>query len=140
MFFVKSLRIPFGALVFWRWILTSILFSGCLRLFHRRHFDSSPCATCVRRSRHVLLRPHPGSVDDGRSDTLGRMAIAVHKGFLRQRARCHPNGEEAPSPERPEVAFIGASNVGKSSLMNALTRTQQLAPATWDRKGVISEL
>ncbi|CAK8989337.1 unnamed protein product [Durusdinium trenchii] len=73
-----------------------------------------------------------GSVDDGRSDTLGRMAIAVHKGFLRQRARCHPNGEEAPSPERPEVAFIGASNVGKSSLMNALTRTQQLAPAKDD--------
>eukprot|EP00439_Symbiodinium_sp_Y106_P044091 s5845_g5.t1 len=73
-----------------------------------------------------------GAVDDGRGDTLGRMATAVHKGFLRQRARCHPGlGQttSAPLPERPEVAFIGASNVGKSSLLNSLTRTQQLAPA-----------
>ena len=71
-----------------------------------------------------------GSVDDGRGDTLGRMAIAVHKGFLRQRARCHPS--QTIPPERPEVAFIGASNVGKSSLLNALTRTQKLAPAKDD--------
>ncbi|CAE7246790.1 GTPBP8 [Symbiodinium sp. CCMP2592] len=72
-----------------------------------------------------------GAVDDGRGDTLGRMATAVHKGFLRQRARCHPGLQtsSAPLPERPEVAFIGASNVGKSSLLNSLTRTQQLAPA-----------
>jgi len=76
-----------------------------------------------------------GAVDDGRGDTLGRMATAVHKGFLRQRARCHPGlGQttSAPLPERPEVAFIGASNVGKSSLLNSLTRTQQLAPAKDD--------
>lgn len=78
-----------------------------------------------------------GAVDDGRSDALGRMAIAVHKGFMRQRARCHPLGlrdavGSFPLPERPEVAFIGASNVGKSSLLNALTRTQKLAPAKDD--------
>ncbi|CAE7636849.1 engB [Symbiodinium necroappetens] len=72
-----------------------------------------------------------GAVDDGRGDTLGRMAAAVHKGFLRQRARCHPSSSP-PLAERPEVAFIGASNVGKSSLLNSLTRTQQLAPAKDD--------
>ena len=69
-----------------------------------------------------------GAVDDGKTDTLGRMAVAVHKGFMRQRAQCHPNPvtKAYPLPERPEVAFIGASNVGKSSLLNALTRTQKL--------------
>ncbi|CAJ1328392.1 unnamed protein product [Effrenium voratum] len=71
------------------------------------------------------------SRDDGRGDTLGRMAIAVHKGFMRQRARTPVQGPFT-LPERPEVAFIGASNVGKSSLLNALTRTQKLAPAKDD--------
>lgn len=32
-----------------------------------------------------------------------------------------------PKPDRPEYAFIGRSNVGKSSLINALTRQKGLA-------------
>ncbi|CAE8604481.1 unnamed protein product, partial [Polarella glacialis] len=72
--------------------------------------------------------------DDGTSDVLGRMAVAVHKGFLRQRACAHPGGLKGvrgsfPLAERPEVAFIGCSNVGKSSLMNSITRTMKLAEA-----------
>ncbi|MDH5599277.1 MAG: 50S ribosome-binding GTPase, partial [Cyclobacteriaceae bacterium] len=32
-----------------------------------------------------------------------------------------------PSPDKPEFAFIGRSNVGKSSLINALTDNSKLA-------------
>lgn len=34
---------------------------------------------------------------------------------------------ECPAPAHPEYAFIGRSNVGKSSLVNALTGSKQLA-------------
>ena len=35
--------------------------------------------------------------------------------------------EQYPSVERPEIDFIGRSNVGKSSLINSLTRVRNLA-------------
>lgn len=35
--------------------------------------------------------------------------------------------EKCPSPERHEYAFIGRSNVGKSSLINMLTNNKNLA-------------
>lgn len=35
--------------------------------------------------------------------------------------------KQCPSPDRPEYAFIGRSNVGKSSLMNMLTHKKALA-------------
>lgn len=38
-----------------------------------------------------------------------------------------PNVELCPKPDRPEYAFIGRSNVGKSSLINMLTRNATLA-------------
>ena len=34
--------------------------------------------------------------------------------------------QECPKPDRPEYAFIGRSNVGKSSLINALTNLGQI--------------
>lgn len=37
------------------------------------------------------------------------------------------NLEECPEPNLPEYAFIGRSNVGKSSLINMLTNKRQLA-------------
>lgn len=38
-----------------------------------------------------------------------------------------PDYTKCPVPDRPEYAFIGRSNVGKSSLINMLTNNQKLA-------------
>ena len=38
-----------------------------------------------------------------------------------------PKVEDCPKPDRPEYAFIGRSNVGKSSLVNMLTGQKSLA-------------
>lgn len=38
-----------------------------------------------------------------------------------------PNVEKCPQPDKPEFAFIGRSNVGKSSLINLLTGQNSLA-------------
>ncbi|RYZ46074.1 MAG: YihA family ribosome biogenesis GTP-binding protein [Sphingobacteriales bacterium] len=38
-----------------------------------------------------------------------------------------PEIEKCPAPDKPEYAFIGRSNVGKSSLINMLTRNAKLA-------------
>ena len=38
-----------------------------------------------------------------------------------------PNLEYCPDPDRPEYAFIGRSNVGKSSLINAICHRRDLA-------------
>lgn len=38
-----------------------------------------------------------------------------------------PRVELCPNPDRPEYAFIGRSNVGKSSLINMLTKQPKLA-------------
>lgn len=38
-----------------------------------------------------------------------------------------PKVDMCPKPDRPEYAFIGRSNVGKSSLINMLTRNAKLA-------------
>lgn len=38
-----------------------------------------------------------------------------------------PSYEKCPPPDRPEYAFIGRSNVGKSSLINMLANNEKLA-------------
>jgi GTP-binding protein len=38
-----------------------------------------------------------------------------------------PTVEQCPPPDKPEYAFIGRSNVGKSSLINMITGNQKLA-------------
>ena len=35
--------------------------------------------------------------------------------------------KKCPNPEKPEYAFIGRSNVGKSSLINSITNQKYLA-------------
>jgi GTP-binding protein len=39
----------------------------------------------------------------------------------------NPSVDKCPKPDRPEFAFIGRSNVGKSSLINMLCRKKNLA-------------
>jgi len=38
-----------------------------------------------------------------------------------------PDHEKCPVPDKPEYAFIGRSNVGKSSLINMLCNNEKLA-------------
>ena len=38
-----------------------------------------------------------------------------------------PSVEQCPKPDRPEYAFIGRSNVGKSSVINMLTNKKEVA-------------
>ena len=38
-----------------------------------------------------------------------------------------PSVDKCPAPDKPEYAFIGRSNVGKSSLINMLTNKKELA-------------
>ena len=38
-----------------------------------------------------------------------------------------PNRDERPQGQKPEVLIVGRSNVGKSSLINALTQRKKLA-------------
>lgn len=38
--------------------------------------------------------------------------------------------DDSPSPDRAEIAFLGRSNVGKSSLLNSLTKRKSLAKSS----------
>jgi len=49
--------------------------------------------------------------------------IVLEAGFVKSAT----TPEQWPAPDRPEAAFCGRSNVGKSSCLNALTNRRQLA-------------
>jgi GTP-binding protein len=56
----------------------------------------------------------------------GRKLFAAECGFFFASQRL----DQLPPPARPEVAFAGRSNIGKSSLVNALTGRKTLARAS----------
>jgi GTP-binding protein len=61
--------------------------------------------------------------DDGALEERARKLFAGPVAFLKSA----PKLEFLPPPQLPEVAFAGRSNVGKSSLLNALTNRAGLA-------------
>lgn len=72
---------------------------------------------------------HPGGQD---GDDGAKAAAAIEAGRLLFTQACEfvigvRTEADLPTPELPEVAFAGRSNVGKSSLLNALTNRRALA-------------
>jgi GTP-binding protein len=67
-----------------------------------------------------------GEVPDEELEERARKLFAGPVSFLKSA----PALEYLPTAEMPEVAFAGRSNVGKSSLLNALTNRKSLARAS----------
>ena len=68
--------------------------------------------------------PEPSYSDE--AVEAGRLLFAGPVDFVKSVARL----DQLPDADRPEVAFAGRSNVGKSSLINALTNRKNLARAS----------
>ncbi len=73
----------------------------------------------METGKSLYLNPAP----EGEDAERGRLLFAAECGF----AAGADSHERVPPPTLPEIAFAGRSNVGKSSLVNALTGRKTLA-------------
>ena len=62
-----------------------------------------------------------------RSGLLGNPHLCTMEIIQAEYLISSPSVEKTPKPDRPEYAFIGRSNVGKSSLINMLCNKKELA-------------
>lgn len=72
----------------------------------------------------------PDAIDDGMATGIDRMATKILLGRMYFRHSCDAAGLQPggfPDARRPEVLVIGRVNSGKSSLINAITRTNRIA-------------
>ena len=116
-------RYPAGLLIYWAW---SQFLSIAPAVFHH-----APLQGCEPDRRfHRQNHGQAARLGDGVSDTFtedeveaARLMFARPVTFMMGCAKI----EQLPDSDLPEVAFAGRSNVGKSSLINALTGQNHLA-------------
>ncbi|MEO0062104.1 MAG: putative GTP-binding protein EngB [Pseudomonadota bacterium] len=76
-----------------------------------------------------LPTPPSQAIDDGTDAVLAEQARVLFAGRV-EFLLSAPQLKFLPEPEFPEVAFSGRSNVGKSSLINAVTGRKSIARAS----------